>query len=313
MNLVFMSSTSTGCRYLRFLHAHSDVDRIYAVTCPDSRCGRGRKITPSPVAKYCVEKGVDIIKPKDINSSHAVNMLKSYSAQLCFVVDYGQILSSEVLSLFPLGCFNIHYSLLPDLRGPDPVRHALLKGYEKTGVSLIKMNEKIDSGEILASKEVKITPEDNFKTLKDRLTSRGIEILDDLVEKTYSGEVPSGRSQLSSKNLNYAGKLSKEMCQIDWNLSAHQVFSRIRSLSPAPGCRTFHEKEKKSIIITDAEIDENIRGKPGMVSEVSKRCFKVACGEGGVKVLRVKPAGKREMDVSSFLAGNQIEKGDMFR
>lgn len=307
---IIMSGSETGCRYAELLRSLDTVDLILAVTGVDRPCGRGRVIKRADLAEFCDQKGLDSYQTCNVNSEESVDLLRSAGADLAFVVDFGQILSPEVLNLFPLGAYNIHYSILPELRGAAPVRWALIRGYDKTGVTLMRMNERIDEGGMVSSKELSIHSDDNHDILKNRLTDIGLELTENFFMELSRGKIPEPVSQTDARATN-APKI-KGSPEIDWDSTAEEICDLIRGMAPSPGCITRHQDKGMKIKILKACISEVEPLNCGSVSSVEKRKFTVSAADKSVEILMLQPAGKRPMSAASFLAGNSLEKGEKF-
>jgi methionyl-tRNA formyltransferase len=310
LKIILMSSTDTGCRYAEIINSTEYADLVMVVTGPDRSVGRGRRMRRAKVAQFCDIKSLEVFQTKNINSPDSIEKLKEAKADLAVVVDFGQILSSEVLKIFLGRCLNIHYSLLPDLRGPDPVRCALLKGYRQTGVTLMKMNEKVDAGEMIEKEVVSVEDRDDYPGLKSKLTDKGVGLLEKFLKNLYYGEKIKYIPQESVKGVSYAPKISKEFCRIDWKLSATEVVNRIRALSPSPGCYMVFPDRGIKIKVVTARAEDVHAGEPGEVIRVDKDSLTVSCGSKGVKILKLQPEGKRIMETREFLAGNPVKEGD---
>lgn len=312
IRIILMSGSQTGCEYTEFLKSSSYAELDLIVTGVDKPSGRDRAVKRARLAEYCDIKGIDVFQPENVNWSDSLGILEKHSADMALVVDYGQILSRQVLNIFPIGAFNIHYSILPDLRGAAPVRWALLKGYRRTGVTLMKMNEKIDAGEIVNSKFVKIDEMDNYQSLKKRLTQEGIKLIGEFLKKIIAGENIEYIPQKITSNLASAPKIGKEFCAVDWKLTSSEIVNRIRALNPYPGCCTMINKKNGKIKIIMARDKKKVNGVPGEVYKVTKGSFTVYAGKGGVEILELQPSGKRVMNTRDFLAGNFVKVRDKF-
>lgn len=309
-----MSGTSSGCSYASFLRENPNSEIALVLTGPDRPSGRGRKKKKPRPAEFCLRKEVELFQSDDVNSTESVKILKNLNADIALVVDFGQILSPEVLDIFPSGCFNLHYSLLPDLRGAAPVRRAIMEGRSKTGVTLMKMNRKIDAGEIVFKRELSIEPEYNYRVLKDKLTKEGIILAEKLI-KYLSEEKKLPLHPQDSSEATKAPKINKQCCKINWEQSAVDIVNRIRALSPVPGCWTYFKRKNMRLKILKADVAEFDPGtllSPGEVAESGKKSFSIKASPGAVKVLEVHPSGSRPMKTASFLAGNRVKKGDIF-
>lgn len=311
---ILMSGTASGCSYAGVLKDLPHVNLILALTGEDKIAGRGRRDKKPELARFCSETGVDVIQTDNINSPKSINKLKNAAANTALVVDFGQILSKEVLNVFPSGCFNIHYSLLPDLRGAAPVRWALLKGYKKTGVTAMKMNRDIDAGQIIFKKPVKISPEDNYRLLKGKLTEEGIKLAEKIFKYLSEGRKLPLKNQDVSK-VTRAPKIGKVICRLNWRSTSSEIVNKIRALAPEPGCWCIFKKKNIRIKVLKARDIKNYKAsaRPGQVVSSGKKTFKVKASSGVVEILEVHPAGKRIMTTSSFLAGNPVVPGDMFQ
>ncbi len=311
---VLMSGTRTGCSYAESMKSSPFSDLVLAVTGPDRHAGRGRKRKTPELACFCESSRLEVFQTDDVNSPESVKKIKSFEASAALVVDFGQILSEETLSIFPAGCFNIHYSLLPDLRGASPVRYSLLRGDKETGITVIKMNKEIDAGEIVFKKPIAIGPGENYGSLKEKMTEEGVKLTEKIFQ--YLSEekelplLPQDRSGVTR-----APKIDKKFCRLDFSRPAQDIVNRVRALSPVPGCWAVLEKKGLRIKILEARVSETPCKDdygPGWVIESGKKTFKVRAGRGSIEILRLQSSGGRVMDSSSFLAGNRIEPGDVF-
>ncbi len=310
LKVILMSGSKTGCSYADFFSKKGGINLAKVITGPDSARGRGRKEKRAVVADFCDRTRLDLYQPDNINVEETVKIIKDCGARMAVVVDYGQILSGRILERFPLGAFNIHYSLLPDLRGAAPVRGALLRGYKKTGVTLMKMNEKIDKGGIISQKKINIKPDDNYKVLKERLTRAGILLLDKFLDKLLQERDIKIVPQPEDSRGSYISKIDKSLSPVDWSLTAEEILNRIKAMAPNPGCFSYFKSNKRRIKLLNGEIQDSLTGEPGEIVEVTKKFFVVACNDKAVKITEIQPAGKRAMPVASYLAGNDINKGD---
>lgn len=305
-----MSGSRTGCRYAGLIKDLDTAVLTLAVTGLDKPCGRGRKIRKAHLADFCERSDIDAVQTCNINSDESVRLIKEAGADLAFVVDFGQILSPEVLSLFPMGCYNIHYSLLPKLRGAAPVRWALIRGYEKTGVTLMRMSEKVDAGGMIFSEEVPVYSTDDHDILKSRLTDSGLELTRKFFRMISSGDIPEARPQPDSEATS-APKISGSPF-IDWSRPSVDIFNLIRGMAPSPGTFTRLEKKNQKLKVLQAFPSDIESLSPGLVSLADKKSLYVSTGTESLRITMVQPAGKRPMSISSFLSGNPLKRGDKF-
>ncbi len=314
VDIVFMSGTQTGCRYLETIKKHKKANLKLTVTGSDRQRGRGRKLSASRVASYCKNHNMKIFKPENINADNSFKVLKKTNPDAGLVIDYGQILSKKILNLFSIGAYNVHYSLLPDLRGATPVRTALLKGYKETGVSLMKMNKDLDKGEIVFRKKIKIRENDNYGSLKKRQDREGQILVKKLIDSLACSNIPDATCQKEWGLGSYAPKMKKDICRINWHKDSQKIINKIKALTPGPGCYTFKDDKTKRIKIIHAEpYRGQLSGTPGEIIKVRKKYFVVASQKGGVKILKLQPAGKRVMETSAYLAGRNLKVGDKFQ
>jgi methionyl-tRNA formyltransferase len=292
-----------------FLEAIKDMGVRLVVTTPDKASGRGLKITPSVVKAYSERNGLAVITPSDINSPEMIARLKQEEPELGVVVAYGQILKPEILNLFPLGCINVHASLLPKYRGAAPIQWAIANGEKFTGITIIFMNEKMDAGDILLQKTVEIRPDDTAQTLQERLSIEGPSVLIKAIELIASGNPP--RISQTHSEATFAPRLKKEDGKIDWNSPAEVIERRVRAFNPWPCCYTrvvFPEGKQHTLKIFKVAV-ENKSGLPGEILDVQGDGPLVATGHNSVRLLSVQPEGKRQMTGKEYLQGYKLQSG----
>lgn len=306
MKLVFFGTGRFGLSTIKKLIA-SDHDVLAVVTQPDKKKGRGYNVQPMPV-KALVEKispATDILQPFDASSDEFVSMLKNVEADLFVVVDYGQLLSKEVLEAPRKYCINLHPSLLPQYRGASPVNRAILSGDVETGSTIIKMNERMDAGSIIMQVKTDIEPEEDAEGLFERLSGQGA----DLIMKALE-EIEMGQEHFTEQNedeASYAPKLKKEEGHIDWSQSAVDIIRKVRGLQPWPG--TFTTLQGKQLKIVEAEVVDSLdeTAPPGTVFDDDQIVVNAAQGAIRVDVLQLE--GKKAMTTREFLRGHSIEEG----
>ncbi len=304
MKVVFMGTPDFAVPCLEKLIKYG-CDVVGVFTQPDKPVGRKRVITP-PAVKVCAQNhGIEVFQPEKMRDGTALEIIKNLSPDLIVVVAYGKILPKEILESAPYGCINIHGSLLPRLRGAAPIQWSVINGDEFSGVTSMQMNEGLDTGDMLVSRSVKIDFNETSGELYDRLSFAGADVLEETLKKLEEGTleaVPQNDDEST-----YAPMLSKEISNINWNDTALAVYNKIRGLNPWPVAVTFIDGVKYKIF--QAEYKENVGGRPGEIVENKKQLI-VSCGDGnGVSLKIIQPDGKKQMDITSFLAGNKIEKG----
>lgn len=304
MKVIFMGTPDFAVPCLEKLIEYG-CDVVGVFTQPDKPVGRKRVITP-PAVKVCALKhGIEVFQPEKMRDGVALEIINNLAPDLIVVVAYGKILPKEILESAPLGCINIHGSLLPKLRGAAPIQWSVINGDEYAGVTSMQMNEGLDTGDMLISRSVKIDFNETSGMLYDRLSFVGAEVLEETLKKLEEGTL-SAVPQNDDEST-YAPMLNKEISNINWNDTALAVYNKIRGLNPWPVAVTFVDGVKYKIF--QAEYVENAGGKPGEIVENKKQLI-VSCGDGnGVSLKIIQPDGKKQMDITSFLAGNKLEKG----
>ena len=270
------------------------------ITQPDKPTGRGYKMTPPPVKVAALEANIPVYQPETLRNCAIADLLEELSPELIAVAAYGKILPEYVLNFPKFGCINVHASLLPRYRGAAPINRCLMEGEAETGVTIMYMEKGLDTGDMLAKRATPITDEDNAESLHDRLAAIGADLL---VETLANLENITPEKQDDAAHT-YAAMLTKSDCRIDFSRTAREVFNQIRGLSPFPGA--FTTLEGKMLKVYRAEIVSG-RGEPGRVIEGEG--LTVACGEGAVRLVELKPEGKKCMTDSQYLNGHPIAKG----
>lgn len=303
MRIVFLGSADFGIPSLeKLIELHTVVG---VVSTPARPQGRGLRCIDSPVTRYAKEHDLKpIITTDDLKSEQFVLSLASLKADLFVVVAF-RILPKAIFALPPLGTLNIHASLLPKFRGPAPIQRAIEAGEKETGVSVFRLDEGIDTGEILLQKRISIGDEETTPELYQRLSFAGSKALMEAIEALEKGQV--NRLKQNDSLASKAPKLKKEEAQIDWNLSSEQIFNKIRAFKPFPGTYTLFNGKRLGIQWAQ-KLNGETGNHAGMVISVTHDYFDVQCGIGVLRVLKVKPEGRKEMDVRDFLSGTEISE-----
>jgi methionyl-tRNA formyltransferase len=278
------------------------------VTQPDRPSGRGRRMSASAVAAAAEELGLRVTKPEKVNEPDVRSELAALRPDLVAVVAFGAILSRELLATPRLGSINLHGSLLPDYRGASPVQRALWEGRISTGVTTLWMDEGIDTGDVIQQRWVAIEPKDDAATLAERLAAVGGPLLAESLTLAAEGRAPRLAQDRSAGS--YAKKLAKQDGRVDWNLDAEVVWNRQRAVTPWPGAMTTHRG--RPLILTEAAPLHRlaIAESPGRVSAVSREGVDVACAPGVLRVMRVKPEARAEMNATEWARGARVAAGD---
>ncbi len=278
---------------------------IGCYTQPDKSQGRSKKLVPSPVKEAALEAGVPIFQPVKLREEENVSAIREMNPDIIVVAAYGQILPKSILDIPKYGCVNIHASLLPKYRGAAPIEWSVINGEKETGVTTMFMAEGLDTGDMIEKSVTAIGEKETAEELRKRLAEMGAELIISTISKLITGEFD--RIPQDDSKSNYAVRLSKEMGRVNWALPAENIERLIRGLQPWPVVYT--ELNQKSLKIYEADVVNDINGTPGEIVEVGKKYFTVACGEGGLRILKVQPEGKKMMDTVAFLNGNKLEAG----
>jgi methionyl-tRNA formyltransferase len=316
MNIIFFGSDSFSVPCLRSLIA-SGHKISCVVTQPDKKKGRGLSLSSTPVKDLAKKAGLLLYQPDKINTLQALNYLKSLNPDLFLVIAYGHILSKSVLDVPGKFALNIHASFLPAYRGAAPINWAIIKGEKSTGITLIKMCEKMDAGPVISQKKVDITNEDTAVSLEEKLSALAAGLLPDilrLIEDDSYQLIPQDEERIS-----FAPKLKKDDGLINWNKSAVEIYNLIRGSFPWPGAFTYYRG--KRLKICRAEVvrlsgypampaGRQVIRLPGGIAEVSKNGIVVACGNDNLLIKELQMEGKRIMQAQDFISGHKICAGD---
>jgi methionyl-tRNA formyltransferase len=283
--------------------------RVLLVVTRDPRpAGRGGRPRPTAVAEAARGLGLPLLEVPTVKRDPGLGALRRAAPDVLAVVAYGEILPAEVLGLPRVAPVNVHFSLLPALRGADPVRRAILEGNDVTGVTTIRMDEGMDTGPILLQAEEPIGPEDDAGSLGARLAGLGADLLVETVDRLERGELEE-RPQDDAR-ATAAPRLRPEEEWIDWTEDADRVLRRIRALAPEPGART---RLRGSVLKVLRATRADATGEPGTVAEVSNDRLVVATGRGALSLETVVPEGRRRMTGAAFARGQRLEPGEPLR
>jgi methionyl-tRNA formyltransferase len=305
LRVLFIGTSEFACPSLKAL-----VDASYpvleVVTQPDRPKGRGQKMTPPPVKSFALACQLPVFQPEKLRDPSAVERLKSLRPDLIVVAAYGQILSPAVLSIPPLGCVNVHGSLLPKYRGAAPIARAILRGEKSTGVTTMLMDEGMDTGPILLTEETEITLQDNLESLHDRLAQLGAGLL----LKTLAGlenRTVNPRVQDHSQ-ATYAPKISKEEGRINWQSSARTLCNLLRAFDPWPGANSTW-KGKSIKLFRPSVLDRPPKEIPGTLTDANSQGLTIAAADGYLFVRELQLENRPRLPVAQFLRGTPLEPG----
>jgi methionyl-tRNA formyltransferase len=266
--------------------------------------GRGLTPKPSPVARAAERFGLSIVTPKTLRQSDATDAVRAHGADAAVVVAYGLILPASILEAFPLGCFNLHASLLPRWRGAAPIHRAIMAGDSETGVMVMKMDEGLDTGPTVMAERVPIGPDATTGELHDALAQRGAELMLQTLAAIEKG--PLRLTPQSANGVVYANKIGNSETRIDWTRPWNEVHNHCRGLSPFPGAWGELADVGRIKILRTAEGAGS--GKPGQVLDGS---LTIACGAGAVRLIELQKAGGRPMAAADFLRGTPVARGSV--
>ena len=285
--------------------AKIDIPAVY--TQPDRPAGRGRKLRPGPIKQFAIKHGLSVRQPQSLAAE--IGPLAQLAPDLIVVVAYGLILPQTVLDLPRLGCVNVHASLLPRWRGAAPIQRAIEAGDARTGITLMQMDQGLDTGALLAQTNTPIHPDDNTQTLHDRLSELGADLLIDLLGQMAGGPV-SAQPQ-SAAGVCYAPRLSREEACLDWRESAATLDRRIRAFNPWPLARS-HLDDVDWLIWRARPGPATTTATAGTVLEASAGLLRIQAGDGTLDLLELQLPGRRVLDARSFLNGHAVKPGARF-
>lgn len=310
MKVVFMGTPDFAVGALEsIIKAGHEVTCV--VTQPDKPKGRGKEVQISPVKACALKYDIPVFQPVKIKTEESVAQLRTYEADIFVVAAFGQILSKEILEMPKYGCVNIHASLLPKYRGAAPIQWAVIDGEKETGVTIMQMNEGLDTGDILMQEVVVLGAKETGESLFDKLALCGADLIVKALVRIEEGSLTPVKQDDSKST--YAKMLRKEIGRLDFSQDAVILERKIRGLNSWPSAYT-HFKGK-TLKIWDADVVEKNSltvNSYGEVCEVNKDSFSIQTGNGLLKIKEVQLEGKKRMEVSAFLLGYPIEKGMVF-
>ncbi|HET9985138.1 MAG TPA: methionyl-tRNA formyltransferase [Longimicrobiales bacterium] len=312
MRIVFWGTPDFALPSLRAL-VGEDHDVVAVVTQPDRPAGRGRALTPPPVKEAALAERIPVLQPERARGDEFVAALRAMEPDLSVVVAFGQLLRREVLDLPRLGSINVHASLLPALRGAAPINWAIMRGDAQTGITIMRMAERLDAGPILRQVPEPIGPEETARDLAVRLSEIGAEALVETLALFELGEITEREQDEALAT--YAPRLTREDAHVDWTRGAAEIDHRIRGLDDVPGAWSrLHGNDLKLFRPLPLPDGDHGPGAPGTVVSVTPldptHGIVVACGDGAVAIREVKPAGKRRMTAAEWARGRGVAVGD---
>jgi methionyl-tRNA formyltransferase len=304
LDLVFMGTAPFAVPCLRALvQAGHRVKSV--VSQPDRVRGRGMQLQPTPVKTAALELGLPVLQPEKASRPEFIDELRALAPQLIVVVAYGQILRPAVLEIPPLGCVNVHGSLLPELRGAAPIQWSILRGYRETGVTTMFMDAGMDTGDMLLKAVTEIRPEDTAGSLAERLAPLGADLLLRTVADIEAGTIR--REPQGSERATYAPMLRKEDGAIDWSWRAEEIRNRIHGCNPSPGA--FATRNGEPVKLWRAEVVEG-SGAPGTVLDAER--LVVATAVEAVRICEIQPENRARMSPEAYQRGYRVTAGEVW-
>jgi methionyl-tRNA formyltransferase len=297
LRLIFAGTPDFAAKALHAL-IRSPHEIVAVYTQPDRPAGRGRKLTPSPVKQLALQHQLTVLQPASLKTAEATEQLRALDADVMVVAAYGLLLPPKVLEMPRYGCLNIHASLLPRWRGAAPIQRAILAGDKETGITIMQMDQGLDTGAMLLKLTCPITRQDTAASLHDRLASLGAEAIITALDQLPT-LIPTPQDD---REATYAAKLTKQEAIIDWHLPAEDLDRLIRAFNPWPVAQT--SVNGQTLRIWSAQpLADKANVPPGTVIGRDKQGIDIACGEGVLHLTRLQPAGSKPMDVAAFLNG----------
>jgi methionyl-tRNA formyltransferase len=312
MRIIFIGTGEIGLPTLHALVKSTEHQVLAVVTQPDKPVGRQLKLAASPVKEAAFKLHLKIFQPEKIGNATSVAQLKYLKPDLIVVAAYGQILTKEILNLPKYGCLNIHTSLLPKYRGASPIHSAIAAGERQSGVTIMWMDEGLDTGDILSQEVLTIRRHETAQTLHDRLAKVGADALLKALPLIETGNAPRTKQDKAKATL--TKKLKKEDGHIKWDRPQMEIDAHIRAMTPWPSAYVWipQEADQKMLKIFTTIISRRAKGKPGEVVRVDKHGILVAAKVGGLLLREVQLEGKKKMHAAEFARGFNLPVGLVF-
>lgn len=304
-SILFMGTPDFAVPSLKIL-IENRMPLVGVVTQPDRPQGRGRRLLPPPVKSLAESHGLPVLQPERVRDEAFLKIFRDLAPELVVVVAFGQILPGDMITHPRFGCINVHPSMLPKYRGAAPIQWSLIKGETTTGMTIMRLDEGVDSGDILLQKPVPIAPEETFGSLHDRLAVLGAEMLFRTIGMIMDQSIQPLRQDHTQATL--APRIKKEDCLIDWSKSVKEVLSLIRGLSPTPGAYTHLDGKKLKIYAARGEESPSVPP-PGVVENLPDGRLSIAAADGLVYPDDIQMENKNRMSVRDFLRGYRITSG----
>ena len=308
--IVFCGTPEFAIPSLAALNRDSDfvIHRVFSQ--PDQVSGRGQKIQASSVKNWALEQGLEVASLQKISTMDVVSEVKQKSWEMAVVVAFGQIFTQDFLEAFPRGCVNIHASLLPRWRGAAPMERAIMAGDSQTGVSLQKIVGKLDAGDIIGERKIKLTENMGAIELYEKLSHLGAELLTQDLKAFLRGDI--GAIPQDESRVSYAPKILKQETRIDWKCSAIDIHNKIRGLNRGGPFASVRYKKRVLKLHQSRWMEIDHGAKPGEIIDLKKESLIISCGQDALELFFVQPESKAKMRVKDFICGYHPIKGDFF-
>ncbi|MBE6154936.1 MAG: methionyl-tRNA formyltransferase [Firmicutes bacterium] len=303
INVIFMGTPDFAVPILEKLIKHTNV--IMVVTQPDRYVGRKKELTYSPIKNKALENNIPVFQPDKIRTDY--EEIKKYNPDLIVTCAYGQIVPKEVLNIPRLGCINVHASILPKYRGGAPIHYAVINGEEETGITIMYMDEGMDTGDIIKIEKIKIENNDTVETMHDKLSVLGANLLEKVLPDIINGT--NNRIKQNDEEATYAPTIKREDEHLDFSECAIKVYNKVRGLNSWPLANMILDNEEIKVI--EGYIGEETNELPGKIVNILKDAIGVACKDKMFYITKIKPFGKKSMLVKDYLNG--INKEDLLK
>lgn len=291
---------------LKAVSQNTDLKLIF--TKEDKRNARGNKIIYSPVKQFGLDNNIEVIQPKRMKDEEVIDKIKEVNPDLIVVVAYGKILPKEIIDIPKYGIINVHSSLLPKYRGASPIHSAILNGDKESGVSIMYIEEGLDSGDVILKETCEITEDDTLGTLHDRLKELGAIGLEKALKLIEAEEVKAEKQDDSKAT--FVKPITKEQAKINWNNIKEVTFNQIRGLNPFPGAYTHNEKNENIKIYKSEKLEKEYDGENGTVVEMTKKGPVVKVANGALRLLEIKFEGKKLQSGADVVNGRKMAVGE---
>ena len=295
LNVIYMGSSDISIKPLKLLIENFNV--IAVVTNKDALVGRKKILTPTPVKTFAVENNILVLTPSNIRKEY--DDILRLDPDIIVTCSYGQIIPKEIIDFPKYGCINIHASLLPKYRGGAPIQRAIMNDEKYTGITIMYMDEHMDTGDIISMEKIKIEDSDNLQTITDKLSILGSKLIIKDINDIINNKVV--REKQNDSDATFAPIIKKEDELIDFNKTSREIFNQIRAINPNPGA--YFKLDNKIIKVYESSIIDKKSSKPGIITNISKAGIEIDCKDKKILITKIKPEGKKIMLVKEYING----------